>query len=274
MFCFPARLVSFHRTAVCSATSSFLRVGHAVKSIGPAARRGWFSAVRIERNEIATRAFLNDLPPGYDSGMDAASRQNPRRYWFRWWLFPTTAVLLVIISPAVWWKYTFPNGYDHCCDLQLYFALEQYAREHDGKFPSGGDSPAASLSMLYPKYAGIYLLRGKTYPEEPAAKLLIAGRQLTPETCGWHYVEGLELPREQRWSKFANQIAIFSDKVGSGHDAQRLPKGGHMVMCLNCRRFAVDEADWPRFLAEQEKAVAAIRRSETPEPPWIPDGVF
>jgi hypothetical protein len=37
------------------------------------------------------------------------------------------------------------------------FALDEYARDHNGAYPAGEESPEASLSLLYPEYANAEL---------------------------------------------------------------------------------------------------------------------
>jgi len=158
-----------------------------------------------------------------------------RRNWFRFSLRTLFAIVLVIAIPMgfiCWlWRHTYPYGREHCCDTQLCFALMSYADGHGGRYPTGGATPEASLSLLYPNYADASLLRGNSWP---------AGSR-----C----------------------IALFWDKIGLGHNSDRLPSGGHTVVFLDCSSHVINEADWPRFLADQEKAVAALRRGEKPERP-------
>ena len=118
----------------------------------------------------------------------------------------------------------------------------------------GGSTPEASLSLLYPKYADANILRGKTVPEDVVRKLLESGQPLTPDTCGWQYVDGLTVPKEGFIC-----IAIFWDKIGLDHNGGRLPHGGHSVTFMTGSGQVIREADWPRFIAEQQKAWDAIR---------------
>jgi hypothetical protein len=173
----------------------------------------------------------------------------------------------VAVIGFVWlYQRKYPYGREHCCDKQLGLALIQYAEANGGRFPTGGATPAASLSLLYPEYLDASVLRGKTYPEAPAQQLLESGKPLTPETCGWHYVDGLTMPKNG-----SSCIAIFWDKFGSDHNSGILPEGGHSVTFMDAHGEVIREADWPRFIAEQEKAWAAIRRGETPPTPWVPE---
>jgi hypothetical protein len=152
----------------------------------------------------------------------------------------------------------YPYGRSHCCDKALYIALLQYADSHDGWFPRGQATPEASLSLLYRQDAGLLeTLRGKTIPESVVRSRLERGELLTPETCGWHYAEGLRADDDSR-------LALFWDKVGLGHNGEQLPEGGHYV-CFNSGIKYIRGADWQAFLAEQAKLLGALK-SRAAEP--------
>ncbi len=152
----------------------------------------------------------------------------------------------------------YPYGRSHCCDKALYIALRQYADSHDGWFPRGQASPEASLSLLYRQDAGLLeTLRGKTIPESVVRSRLERGELLTPETCGWHYVEGLRSDDDSR-------LALFWDKVGLGHNGEQLPEGGHYVCFISGIKY-IRGADWSVFLAEQAKLLDALK-SRAAEP--------
>jgi len=141
----------------------------------------------------------------------------------------------------------YPFGRSHCCDKALRFALENYAETHGGEFPTGEASPEASLSLLYKAgLADANLLRGKSVPESTVEEILTNGKLLGPESCGWHYVEGLRKGDDGR-------IAIFWDKAGLGHNGNLLADGGHIVWYLNFDHPHIPAAEWPKFLAEQKE---------------------
>ncbi len=181
-------------------------------------------------------------------------------------IFLVLAVCGAFFGLIKWSMPSYPYGWSHCCDKQVGLALMNYAQINGGRFPTGGATPKASLSLLYPQFLDANTLRGKTVPEDVVAKVLKSGRPLTPTTCGWQYVDGLTLPRQN-----TGRIAIFWDKVGLGHNGERLPSGGHSVGFMDGHTCGISEADWPRFLAEQETAWSAIRRGEEPTPPWLPE---
>ena len=167
----------------------------------------------------------------------------------------TLAIAAIVISLGigVWslYRWTFPYGPSHSCDICLKFALDAYADDHGGIYPAGQPTPEASLSLLYPKYADdAELLRGKTVPFEKVQQILAEGKLLDEDSCGWHYVEGLTKNDDGR-------LAIFWDKVGLGHQGQRLWRGGHSVVFLDGTPCVVSAEEWPQFLEEQAKLLNA-----------------
>ena len=166
-------------------------------------------------------------------------------------------VVIVLAAPFILgyvrWRHQYPYGFSHCCDLILYSALEQYAATHGGAFPSGEATPEASLSLLYREpadwTANADLLRGKTVPESVVREILERGELLTPDTCGWHYVEGLRKDDDPR-------LALFWDKVGLDHNGGRLAEGGHVVVFVDGQRKHIPEVEWNAFIEEQCKLLA------------------
>jgi len=183
----------------------------------------------------------------------------------------TFVLVLVVVSAfglRQWHAYQYPFGWSHCCDKALGIALISYAIDHGRKFPSGGATPEASLSLLFPKYdVDANVLRGKTVPLDVVQRLLEAGQPLTPDTCGWHYVDGLVMS-----DRFSSYIAILWDKVGLDHNGGRLPHGGHTVLFMDGGSRVIRVSDWDRFLSEQQKAWNVIRRGEAlTVAPWVPE---
>ena len=158
------------------------------------------------------------------------------------------ALLGLIVGLAAWRKtHTYPFGHSHCCDKALMLALMNYAEKHDGSFPSGEATPEASLSLLYQAgLADANLLRGKSVPETTVEEILSGGKLLGPESCGWHYVEGLRKDDDGR-------IAIFWDKEGLDHNGGRLSNGGHIVWFLNYDHPHIPASEWPKFLVDQKE---------------------
>lgn len=182
----------------------------------------------------------------------------------RWRELAAVALILVIGGAASlygYWRWQFPYGWSHSCDSGLRMQLTIYADQHDGWFPRGETSPEASLSLLHREFPGVDLtemLRGKTAPLEAVQTRLNRGELLDPETCGWHYVEGLRKTDNPN-------LALFWDKAGLGHNGQRLKAGGHVVWFVGFRKEYITAAEWARFLAEQEQLQNDIFSRRSPE---------
>lgn len=193
-----------------------------------------------------------------------------------------TAVLtVVIVVVAVTLAYEivrryrdlYPYGRSHCCDIGLYFALANYAEQHNGHFPHGEATAEASLSLLARGDYGADadLLRGKTVPKQVVQSILDRGGLLGPDTCGWHYVEGLTQRDDSR-------LALFWSKAGLGHFGNRLPAGSHLVHFVGGDTQYVTGDKWDEFLAQQAELFAAREPAAKEARPWLqaqvrlPDG--
>lgn len=175
------------------------------------------------------------------------------RRWIKWCAFVAVIVAALFAAGVAHYRRTYPYGWSHCCDKGLGLALLIYADRHEGWFPKGEATPEASLSLLHQDQPEIdaNLLRGKTVAESVVQDRLNAGELLTPDTCGWHYVEGLRRGDDSR-------IALFWDKVGLGHNGQRLPGGGHSVGFVDGHTDIIPGDEWEQFLTEQQELFAAI----------------
>jgi hypothetical protein len=173
--------------------------------------------------------------------------------WVAILLFATTvAALLLVGLGRAWRQHEYPYGWSHCCLKGLALSLQQYAQENSGHFPAGGSCPEASLSLLDRGHNGdcAQELCGKTKSVEAARAILQQGKPLGPDTCDWHYVEGLTLADDYR-------LAIVWDKIGLGHNGAKLPRGGHSVSRLDCMEEVISESEWPQFIEEQQRLMAA-----------------
>jgi hypothetical protein len=165
--------------------------------------------------------------------------------------------LIVVCFAAlfVYAKYSrhqrYPYGWSHCCITGLGMSLRNYAEKHDGNFPTGESCPEASLSLLHYQQScgtGAEVLRGKTVPVEITQAVLDRGELLGPDSCGWHYVEGLREDDNP-------DIAILWDKVGLGHNGER---GYHSVLCIAGFEKSIPDKEWPAFLEEQKALIEAL----------------
>ena len=156
-------------------------------------------------------------------------------------------ILLVALGVVGYHWYMYPYGYHPACARALKLALIQYAGENDGKYPEGEATPEASLSLLYPEYMSGKILAGKSKSGAVADKILKAGGRLGPDTCDWHYVEGLTENDNM-------EIALFWDKTNIDHNGRRRFDGAHEVFRMwSGSPEYIPAKDWDKFLAEQEE---------------------
>lgn len=179
------------------------------------------------------------------------------RRWLRCLGFAGLGLGLLLVAficgVRLWNAYQFPYGWSHACDKILSLCLQNYAQCHDGWYPWGEATPEASLSLLHRFDAACdaKILHGKTVPVDTVQAILESGGLLGPQTCGWHYVEGLRFDDNR-------EIALFWDKVGLGHNGERLPAGDHEVTLVNGSRLKVSGADWPGFLERQAGLIGEL----------------
>ena len=93
------------------------------------------------------------------------------------------------------------------------------------------------------------ILRGMIVPESRVLEVLNRGGQLGPDTCGWHYVEGLSEGADPG-------IAILWCKEVLGHNGQRSRDGGRQVLFVDGAPKWIPGKDWTSFLKEQEQLLA------------------
>ena len=160
----------------------------------------------------------------------------------------TVAIIILATMGYAYHRYRYPFGWSHCCDIALYQALFEYAGEHNGAFPHGESTPEASLSLVYQMIPSMGpILAGKSISEKIALGRLESGKLLDPDSCGWHYVEGLSATDDPN-------LALFWDKIGLDHNGGRLPNGGHCVVMICGSRTIVSASEWNAFI-ERQKAL-------------------
>jgi len=164
------------------------------------------------------------------------------------------AVAITAAGAAVYYRVRFPYGQSHCCIIGMSSALEQYAQENGGRYPAGGATPEASLSLLYKSnLVDAYTLRGMTVPESTVRKILESGGLLAPESSGWQYVPGLTRADDPG-------LALLWCKMPLGHNGQRTKDRGRQVVFIGRGVEWISGEKWPAFLSEQ-KALLEHRSS-------------
>jgi hypothetical protein len=153
---------------------------------------------------------------------------------------------------AVWVSYKnhYPHGASHCCIIGMENALEMFARENAGHYPSGEASPEASLSLLArSNYVDSYTLRGMIVPEQTVRSIFAHGGLLGPDSCGWHYTDGLTLADDAR-------IAILYCKEPLGHNGQKTKDGSRQVVFVGGNIGWISGDKWTAFLQEQKELLS------------------
>ena len=159
----------------------------------------------------------------------------------------------VIGCTLIWFRMSYPYGVSHCCSAGIGLGLRQYALDHKSWYPNGMESPEASFSKLYPEYENsLRAVRGKNIPLEAATAAWKRDGHLGPDSCGWHYVEGLNENDDP-------SIAVVWDKAwGLGHNGQRIRGFGREIILTDGSNRGILVRDWPKFAFEQRAKLAKL----------------
>ncbi len=169
-------------------------------------------------------------------------------------------IIAVLAGGAIWlwhsYRQTYPFGSSHCCAKVLATALAMHAQNNVGKFPAGGPTPEASLSLLVggewlsDTNGALAILRGKTVSFDKVQTAWQRDGRLGPDSCGWFYVEGLREDDDRG-------LALAWDKYGLGHNGQRYSEGGHEVIMVDGSSLQVTGNRWDEFIELQRQLLAA-----------------
>ena len=183
-------------------------------------------------------------------------------------------VMIVVVAGIIvgYRRAMYPYGQSHCCILGMMFALEGYAQENGGKYPAGGESPEADLSLLFKsQHVDANTLRGMTVPEKVVQRILDRGDLLGPESCGWQYVPGLTLADDPG-------LALLWCKSALDHNGRRSKDGGREVVFIGADRRRISGDRWPTFLERQKDLMSRRSKREMDGEPLVtglvelPDG--
>jgi hypothetical protein len=174
-------------------------------------------------------------------------------------------ICVAVIAGRIWYHSNYPYGWSHCCIAQVGLGLRQYAMDHEGWLPYGEATSEASLSLLCADPVWIFSVRGKNVPLAVAKAALERTGVLSPESCGWHYIEGLREDDNP-------EIAVLWDKMrGLDHNGRRHSGMAHEVSLMDGSHRGVSEANWPKFIADQKvllEKVMASRPTNSPPIRW------
>jgi hypothetical protein len=150
-----------------------------------------------------------------------------------------------VFQPWYW------NYHQHCIKYAG-MGLEQYAAEHDGKYPYDPRGYGDALLLLDPGY--YHALTGPGYDAEPLRRAKREGKPLAEDECGRVYVQGLT-------TKNNPEIVLLFDKLptqGGDHRPPFLRLFGSLRFRSRCREVwkvggmgLVSERSWPEFTRQQ-----------------------
>jgi hypothetical protein len=187
-----------------------------------------------------------------------------KRLWLKVLLAVMGAIGVLIACGAAWYRHTCPYGWSHCCSGQIDLALRMYADDNGGWLPHGQATPEASLSLLAKD--NLYLsdiFRGKTLPLQVVEEALKRDGVLGPNSCGWHYIEGLN-------EEDNPEIVVGWDKVeGLGHNGDYHAGLAHEVLSLYGRQSYIGKQERPAFVERQKRLIAETMAKRTKGDPPI-----
>ena len=148
---------------------------------------------------------------------ESAPALSPEKKKFKVVLPFFVLIVVGLVAVEVTYHLVFPFGYSNASSERLGKDFLTYATNHNHWFPYGESTPEASLGLLYKDdtNAAALMLGGKIVSRDTAAATLKEHGRISPETCGWHYVEGLRDDDD-------DAIVVAWDKAKSlGHYGQR-----------------------------------------------------
>lgn len=86
-------------------------------------------------------------------------------------------------------------------------------------------------------------------PEATVRKILESGGLLGPDTCGWHYTDGLTRADDTR-------ITLLYCKQALGHNGERTKGGGRHVVFVGGSIEWISGSKWPSFLQDQKELLS------------------
>jgi hypothetical protein len=136
----------------------------------------------------------------------------------------------------------------------MYFALLNYASDHDGWFPNSAKGPLDALQKLYPEYApsGIEL-SGISGNIDATVAALRNNTPLDQSLTSWVYMQGF------RKDDDPNLAVLWELRGGLYPDGRRNSLGGHAVLLIGGDITNVPAADWESFMKQQEQLRTAVQ---------------
>jgi hypothetical protein len=169
-----------------------------------------------------------------------------KRRWVRLLLILVSLAIALLIYVCTH-PLVFMDTHAHCIKVAG-LTLEQYASEHDGRFPFHPKGyPNALLLMNEDCF---HVFTGPGYDATPFHEAKRKGNELNEEECGRVYIQGLT-------KKSNPELALLFDKLPTpGGDHCHLPFRvwaglGREIWLVGMSQTFVRESEWPEFSRKQ-----------------------
>lgn len=159
-------------------------------------------------------------------------------------------LLLVVccVVTVIHQKINYPFGDRAAVLRSMYFALLNYAYDHDGHFPSSPKGDFDALQKLYPEYAPSgYELAGISGNIEATVAALREKRPLNSSITSWRYWQGFTRDDDP------NLAILWESRGGLYANGKRNYFGGHAVLLISGDITNVRASDWMEFVKRQEQ---------------------
>lgn len=169
-------------------------------------------------------------------------------------LFVALLVAACCLVVLLYGKVAYPYGHRGALLRSMYFALLNYASDHDGHFPSSEKGSYDALQRLYPQYtpSGVELagISGNINA------VVVALRNKTPlnqSLTSWVYVQGFKKDDDP------NIAILWESQAGLYPNGKRNSFGGRAVLLIGGDITNVPASDWGDFLKQQEQLRKAVQ---------------
>lgn len=163
-------------------------------------------------------------------------------------LFAALLVVACCVATVLYRKVAYPYGHRAAVLRSMYFALLNYASDHDGSFPYSEKGNYEALQKLYPEYvfSGVELA-GISGDVDAVVAALRNNSPLNQSLTSWVYVQGLKKDDDP------NLAILWESRAGLYPNGKRNSFGGRAVLLVNGDITNVPAADWESFEKQQQQ---------------------
>jgi hypothetical protein len=182
-----------------------------------------------------------------------------------WWTFSIMGIITLmgigyvkarplVFSESLW-------SHAHCMP-QASMALQNYAQDHDGRFPYHTNGWGNALLLAVPEPSWFYMINGPGYDNSAFEEALAAGGVVDVKRCGRVYVQGLSTNSNPKITIVFNKVAAPPDHC---QFPRRLWAGFVREVCFVDGSWRpIPIAEWPAFARDQVDLLVASGFSRAP----------